>query len=53
METNEKREQDLMTIVMQAFEVAHRKMLKQAKLEDRTLVIERDGKVVQVKARDL
>ena len=53
METNVKTDQDLATVVMQGFVAAHQKMLKRAKLENKTLVVERDGKPVRVKARDL
>ena len=40
-------------VVMAGFLAANQKMIKRAKLENKTLVIERDGKPVRVKARDL
>ncbi|MEZ0483448.1 hypothetical protein [Fibrella aquatica] len=53
MESNVKSDQDLGALVMQGFVTDHQKMLKRAKLENKTLIIERDGKPVRVKARDL
>ena len=53
MATDVKIEQDLATLAMKGFVLAHQKMLKQAKRENKTLIIERDGKPARVKARDL
>lgn len=38
---------------MEGFREAHRRLLEKAKKNDDDLVIERDGKPVRVKARDL
>lgn len=39
--------------VMDGFRLAHKRLIEKAKRDDDTLVIERDGKPVRVKARDL
>ena len=53
MESNVKSNRDLGLVVMEGFLAAHQNMLKRAKLENKTLIIERDGKPVRIKARDL
>ncbi|WP_293679846.1 hypothetical protein [Spirosoma sp. 48-14] len=39
--------------IMQGFRLAHKRLIEKAKREDDSLVIERDGKPIRVKARDL
>ena len=53
MKSNVKNDRNLGFEVMKGFVAAHQKMLKRAKLENKTLIIERDGKPTRVKARDL
>lgn len=38
---------------MSGFRLAHKRLIEKAKREDDTLVIERKGKIIHVKARDL
>lgn len=52
METVSKKE-DISAKVMEGFRLAHKRLVEKAKREDDTLVIERNGKPVYVKARDL
>lgn len=39
--------------LIQGAQLAIKKIIEKAKRDDRTLVIERDGKIVHVRARDL
>ncbi|GAB4028500.1 hypothetical protein [Spirosoma gilvum] len=52
METGIKKE-DFAEKIMQGVLLAHKRLIEKAKRDDDTLVIERDGKPVRVKARDL
>ena len=52
MEAATKKE-DISEKVMDGFRLAHKRLVEKAKRDDDTLVIERDGKPVRVKARDL
>lgn len=52
METVNKKE-DVFEQVMRGFRLAHKRLVEKAKRDDDTLVIERDGKIVHVKAREL
>ncbi|SOD78101.1 hypothetical protein [Spirosoma fluviale] len=52
METPDKQE-DIAKKVMDGFRLAHKRLVEKAKREDDTLVIERDGKILHVRARDL
>lgn len=52
MEAVSKKE-DISAKVMEGFRLAHKRLIEKAKRDDDTLVIERDGKPVRVKARDL
>ncbi|MBD2751511.1 hypothetical protein [Spirosoma validum] len=52
METVSKQE-DISEKVMKGFRLAHKRLVEKAKREDDTLVIERDGKIMHIKARDL
>ncbi len=52
METVTKKE-DISKKVMDGFRLAHKRLVERAKRDDDTLVIERNGKIVHVKARDL
>ena len=52
METETKKE-DMAEKIMQGFRLAHKRLIEKAKREDDSLVIERDGKPIRVKARDL
>lgn len=52
MEAVSKKE-DISAKVMEGFRLAHKRLVEKAKRDDDTLIIERDGKPVRVKARDL
>ena len=52
METVAEKE-DIFKKVMDGFRLAHKRLVEKAKRDDDTLVIERNGKIVHVKARDL
>ena len=52
METVSKKE-DISEKVMEGFRLAHKRLVEKAKRDDDTLVIERNGKPIHVKARDL
>ncbi|WP_420147114.1 hypothetical protein [Spirosoma sp.] len=47
------KQEDISEKVMAGFRLAHKRLVEKAKREDDTLVIERNGKPVRVKARDL
>lgn len=52
METAIEKE-DISKKVMDGFRLAQKRLVEKAKRDDDTLVIERNGKIVHVKARDL
>jgi len=47
------KKEDMSKKVMDGFRLAHKRLIERAKRDDDTLVIERSGKIVHVKARDL
>lgn len=48
-----KPENDTLSLLLQGVKLGHRRLVEQAKREDDTLVIMRDGKIVHVRAREL
>lgn len=53
MDKNKPIKKDIPSLLLQGVLLGHKRMLEQAKKEDRTLVIMRDGKIVHVRAREL
>lgn len=51
METTAKK--DVTELLMEGVKLAHQRLLEKAKRENATLVIERDGKIIHVPAREL
>lgn len=47
------KQENISKKVMDGFRLAHKRLVEKAKRDDDTLVIERDGKIVHVRARDL
>ncbi|QJD79243.1 hypothetical protein [Spirosoma rhododendri] len=53
MEKDKPTKKDIPSLLLEGVKLGHRRLVEQAKREDDTLVIMRDGKIEHVRAREL